>query len=180
MLILPLPLIADTTYTYTGTPYTSAQSPYTTSDFISGSFTVSSPLAPNLVQQVTTITSFSFSDGVNSFSFIDGVQSTTGVFPPLSGAGFVIWTDGTGDISQWALGFTFGTQQQGFVQSINVPSNSIVEDSAGFIGSFEAFNSNDPGTWTPSNVPEPSTLALLGTGILGLAGAARRKFLLHS
>jgi PEP-CTERM motif len=28
--------------------------------------------------------------------------------------------------------------------------------------------------------PEPSTFALLATGILGLAGAARRKFLLHS
>ena len=30
---------------------------------------------------------------------------------------------------------------------------------------------------TTSSVPEPSTIALLGTGILGLAGAARRKFL---
>jgi hypothetical protein len=33
---------------------------------------------------------------------------------------------------------------------------------------------------TYSPVPEPSTLALLGTGILGLAGVARRKFLPQS
>jgi hypothetical protein len=38
---------------------------------------------------------------------------------------------------------------------------------------FSAFEVNG----TPAATPEPSTIALFGTGLLGLAGAARRKFL---
>jgi hypothetical protein len=47
-------------------------------------------------------------------------------------------------------------------------------------GVVQAYNQGDPGTWTttnPSTVPEPSSLFLLGTGAIGLAGSVRRRFL---
>lgn len=70
---------------------------------------------------------------------------------------------------------------------LNLPVGSLVGYQGGDIGSAFADNANNgvsislvSGEFTtaPSGVtPEPSTLVLFGTGILGLAGAARRKFL---
>jgi hypothetical protein len=45
----------------------------------------------------------------------------------------------------------------------------------GNIGADDAGVPDDP-TPPPSPVPEPSTLALMGTGLVGIAGVARRRF----
>jgi hypothetical protein len=161
----PFSAHADTVYTYTGNPYTAAQAPYTTSDFISGSFTVKGSLGANLSVQDIPVLSYSFSDGVEPISSGNGPNF----------ADFVVATDANGDISQWMIQLV----SQNFIISRNYQER--VEDMAGISGTGVASNSNDPGTWTseelPAFVPEPSTFVLLGTGLLGIAGAARRKFL---
>jgi hypothetical protein len=152
---------ADTTYTYTGNPFTliTPGSPYTTSNFVSGSFMVATPLGDNLNDVDITPVSFSFSDGV--LSTVDN----------LSLAGFSIATDASGDIAAWIVVFNFVSDA-----SINFSSISGDIDQAenGSIGA-----SFQPGTWTEttnSPVPEPESLMLVGTGLLGVFGVVRRNF----
>jgi hypothetical protein len=153
---------ADITYIYTGNPFTTAVSPYTTNDFLSGSFDLATPLGNNFPRSQITPTSFSFSDGVQTYLSTD---------PPFS-AVFVIQTDASGTPSTWFINVQFpvdpGTARF-FTTTLTPPSPpNLTLDQVGTLlvpgGSVTtlAANFNSPGTW--SVVPGP----IAGAGLPGL------------
>jgi hypothetical protein len=71
LLISATGLWASTTYAYTGNNFTYATGLYTTSDRVTGFFTVDSPLLPNQLQVVNSPLAFQLSDGVQTLTFTD-------------------------------------------------------------------------------------------------------------
>src|SRR5262245_50072252 len=60
----PASVQANTTYQYTGNPFTAVTTPYTTSDFVTGMLKLAVPLAPNMPLTTISPVAFTFSDGV--------------------------------------------------------------------------------------------------------------------
>lgn len=167
----------DVTYTYTGNalgadpPY--SLSPFTTSDIVSGFFTLSTPLADDLA--FTDITSL-----VTSFSFGDGLQTFTNS-STLTSEVFEVATDSTGAIDAWEVDLF--TSTGGFL-SCNGDLSDADACSPGngwgiggaadetFYPGAVGLNEADAGKWTAT--PEPSLLGLVGLGLLGMAVVVRR------
>jgi hypothetical protein len=157
---------ADTTYTYVGQPFSTAFAPFTLQDSVTGSFATSAPLADNLSDVRINPTSFSFSDGLDVLT-----QSSAGV------SSFVISTDSNGAIINWGI-LVVSTDSKIQIETTGGPEFPDEDGDLGF-GSRNFGGNNVSGTFTSptaAQTPEPSSMIMLGTGLMGIAGTLRRRF----
>jgi N-acetylneuraminic acid mutarotase len=141
-------------YTYTGNDFTTAPSPYTKSDSITGYFTLVAPLADNLaaVNITSNILTYAFTDGgVNTIN-------SSEVFPPSR---IVVSTDSQGNIASWDLSLILGNPPSnialftcnGITTYLNSCPNSPEDQSYEQNGAINAYNESSPGTWLASTAP---------------------------
>ncbi|MEB0023222.1 PEP-CTERM sorting domain-containing protein [Actimicrobium sp. CCI2.3] len=157
---------ADVTYTYTGNNFsTSATSPYSTSDHLSGVLDFAEALGPNLGYQRVAPVSFSFTGSVVG----DSVTNTANI----TDSGFFVRTNAAGVIDGWYIGIS--SPGNFFVQSQHTLYDGVQFDYFGKAGGHGSVLAN-AGQWavTVSAVPEPETYAMLLAG-LGLMGFMSRR-----
>jgi hypothetical protein len=161
-------LEAGTIYTYTGNDFTVAFAPYTRSDFVTVSVTLSSPLPYNSGLTEYTPTAFSFSDGVDTLT-----NST----PDIDSDGFYFAT-ANGVITTWYGYIWMNPGEEPEITTcggvISCDPNTL--DQGETLTSF-AYVENDPGVWSGATqgapAPEPSPVIMTSTGVLLLAGTMR-------
>lgn len=196
---------AQATYTYTGLPFDTftnsntlpgaGSNPYSSSNFISGSFTVSSVLADGsysfsaLALQTTNPVSFAMSFSDNGVGPLYAFSAANGSSDPSStGWPFAFSIDvAGGGIVGWGLvisappssnpggsGHAFSSAGGTLANFINPPGDfSVVRLGNGFAdGGTSQF-----GSWTSpvAAIPEPEIYAMLGVGLGLLGWVGRRK-----
>jgi hypothetical protein len=167
--------MADTVYTYTGAPFTFCQGTFV----CNGTNHLTATLD---VKDGVDLTSFPMQNllavNIVSYSMSDGTFTNNEVFSGISGAGsdIVLGTDASGNIISWFTGINSAATTGRNFGAFNTDTSKGDFD---VDGSGDEANSFVPGTWTKrvTGVPEPSGLALLGVGILALAGLTLKKSL---
>ena len=154
---------AQVTYTYTGQDFQSATAPYTTSDSVSGSFTLASALAANFSGLVTP----------SAFSFSDGVDTITNTNYDAAESYLFIQTNGAKQIEYWTVDLLDPSLSEASILTLNDGGFIFThDDGSNNMGHEGGINTNEPGTWTVHAAPAPEIDATsAASGLALLAGA---------
>jgi hypothetical protein len=161
---------ASVVYTYTGNDFEYVSppfgpSPFSLTDSITASVTLSSPLGDNLFESPFSPISFTISDGVDKFT-----SSTSGT------SLFLIFDTGpTGTITGWDFTVMGPGGPDGLmIETSYLPELDYSNDGAFFTATDVFANvSGDPGSWTP--LPDTLPLFATGVGAMGLLGWRRKR-----
>jgi len=156
LLLVAAPVSATTMYSYMGGNFVDVSGVYTTSDHLTGYFTVSDDVVFMGAARLVTLTWL-------DYSFTDGHQTLT----PTN-------SEGGGSFSENAGLWTFGILGIGDAAGNQIFSVSTLgrsdwgQSAFGYGGNADNIGLSRPGTWTITSVPEPATLLLVLAGIGGV------------
>ena len=172
-------LHAATIYVFTGVPYASAISPFTTSQSVNGTFTLNAPLVGNLSTfTLITPSAFSFFNGVTSF---DQSNATSN---------FQVTTNSVGAVTGWQIDISLTANSAFCISTVGGPlaANTVagsicnVNINTGLPNATRVgapSNTQVAGTSPGGNqgsitlaAPEPSTITSVMLGLMLVAGAA--------
>ena len=155
---------ADVIYTYSGNNFDNVQSPYSTSNHLSGILDFTTALGPNYAYAQVYPVSFTFTGGVPA----DTLSNDTG-----ASGGFFVQTNASGNIDGWYIGIG--------LSDVSIVSQYTRYDGAQYDGigrtDHKAYILNNEGYWTTSvsAIPEPSSLIIGITALTSLWGLGRRR-----
>lgn len=153
-------------YSYAGNYFNSFSSPssYTTSNRVTGSFTVDELMLPS--NSHFSLPLADYKSAVTLIAFSDGLRTLTA---PISYVFFS--TNSAGDINSWKIllqNSTYDYITTSYIYYSGSDVGRLGQDNWGQIP-------NSPGLWNKTIIPIPGAVWLLGSGLIGIVGV-RRKF----